>query len=95
MLSCQGAAIGRAHQRIGPYINAEHRGSDRAAQKVSRDDYSGGVSQCEANPAHRRRRVPPRRRCGGRGAGPHPSLTGPAPHGPPLLGTQYLNLSFF
>uniref|UniRef100_K3XYV7 ABC transporter domain-containing protein n=1 Tax=Setaria italica TaxID=4555 RepID=K3XYV7_SETIT len=85
-----GAAAGRADERAGPHLHAEHRGGDRAAEEGEGAHHGARLPQREADPAHRRPGVPRRLRRDRRGARAVRAVRRQAPHGQALLGAQQL-----
>ena len=86
-----GAPAGRADERAGPHLHAEHRGGHRAAEEGEGAHHGDRLPQREADPAHRGLGVPRRRRRDRGGASAFPAVRRQAPHGQALLGAQRLN----
>jgi hypothetical protein len=85
-----GAPAGRADQRAGPHLDAEHRGGHRAAEEDEGAHHGDRLPQREADPAHRRPGVPRRRRRGRGGARAVRPVRRQAPDGQAFLGAQRL-----
>ena len=85
-----GSPVGRADERTGPYINAEHRGHHREAEEHEGDHHGDRLPQCEADPADRRPGVPRRRRRDRGGARAVRAVQRQASDGQAFLGAQQL-----